>query len=382
MQAIARANRVHEGKNNGLVVDYCGILKHLRSALATFASGDEGGGTTDPTKPDEELLAELAEAIGMVRAFLDDGGSPLDDVINKTDFEQIAAIAACKEVANENDETRKRFEVMCREVFKKFKFCLTKDGVNAYRNDRDAINIIYKMLQRDRERADISDVIRKMHAIVDEAIDVNPDGSEDSEPYDISNIDFDRLKAEFERSPRKKTTVQNLRESVEQKLRRLLSQNPLRTDFQKHYEEIVKQYNNEKDRVTIEQTFEALLKLVKELDEEESRAVSEGLTDETLAIFDLLKKPSLEKDEVKRIKAVAADLLQTLKAEKLKVDQWRDKESTRDGVKQAIHDHLWADTTGLPGSYSQEEIKAKADEVFRHVFRAYPRVPSPIYEAA
>ena len=58
---------------------------------------------------------------------------------------------------------------MCREVFKKFKFCLTKDGVNAYRNDRDAINIIYKMLQRDRERADISDVIRKMHAIVDES---------------------------------------------------------------------------------------------------------------------------------------------------------------------------------------------------------------------
>ncbi len=37
MQAIARANRVHEGKNNGLIVDYCGILKQLRKALATFA---------------------------------------------------------------------------------------------------------------------------------------------------------------------------------------------------------------------------------------------------------------------------------------------------------------------------------------------------------
>ena len=37
MQAIARANRVNEGKNNGLIVDYCGILKNLRKALATFA---------------------------------------------------------------------------------------------------------------------------------------------------------------------------------------------------------------------------------------------------------------------------------------------------------------------------------------------------------
>ena len=43
MQAIARANRVNEGKNNGLIVDYCGILKNLRSALATFAAGNTGG---------------------------------------------------------------------------------------------------------------------------------------------------------------------------------------------------------------------------------------------------------------------------------------------------------------------------------------------------
>ena len=42
MQAIARANRVNEGKNNGLIVDYCGILKSLRKALATFA-GSAGG---------------------------------------------------------------------------------------------------------------------------------------------------------------------------------------------------------------------------------------------------------------------------------------------------------------------------------------------------
>ena len=42
MQAIARANRVNEGKNNGLIVDYCGILRHLRSALATFAGGPPG----------------------------------------------------------------------------------------------------------------------------------------------------------------------------------------------------------------------------------------------------------------------------------------------------------------------------------------------------
>ena len=101
MQAIARANRVNEGKNNGLIVDYCGILKHLRKALATFAgTGDDGrggeGGETDPARPDEELLADLAEAIALVRAFLTERSASLDDIIQQTGFERNAAIVAAR----------------------------------------------------------------------------------------------------------------------------------------------------------------------------------------------------------------------------------------------------------------------------------------------
>jgi len=386
MQAIARANRINEGKNNGLIVDYCGILKNLRKALATFAGTQPGGpgGETDPARPDEELLADLAEAIVLVRTFIKERNASLDDVIGKTGFERNAAIVACKEAANENDETRKRFEVMCREVFKKFKACLNVQGVNAHRADRDAINIVYKSLQQDRERADISDIIRRLHQVVDEAIETTPERmAEEQAPYDISRIDFDKLKKEFERSPAKKTTVQTLKQAVETRLRRLLQQNPLRTDFQQHYEAIVAEYNREKDRVTIERTFEALLKLVEELDEEESRAVREGLDEESLAIFDLLRKQDLSASDIKRIKDVAVDLLETLKTEKLRIDQWRDKESTRDAVRVTIKDFLWSDKTGLPvDSYTEDDVQMRTDEVFRHVFWAYPTVPSPYYESA
>ena len=386
MQAIARANRVNEGKNNGLIVDYCGILKHLRKALATFAGTQPGGqgGETDPARPDEELLADLDEAIALVRAFLDDRDAALDDVIRKTGFERNAAIVACKEAANENDESRKRFEVMCREVFKKFKACINVQGVNAHRSDRDAINIVYKSLQQDREQADITDIIRQLHKVVDEAIEVQPDWQgEEAAPYDISKIDFDRLRREFDRSPRKNTTVQNLRQAVEQRLQRLLLQNPLRTDFQQHYEQIVGEYNREKDRVTIEKTFEALFKLVQELDVEESRALREGLDEESLAIFDLLRKPGLNSSDVKRIKKVAAELLARLKAEKLRIDHWRDKEATRDAVRVTIHDYLWTDKTGLPVDvYTEDDVNERAEDVFRHVYRAYPTLPSPFYASS
>jgi type I restriction enzyme R subunit len=76
--------------------------------------------------------------------------------------------------------------------------------------------------------------------------------------------------------------VHNLKDAVEKRLARLLAQNPMRVNFQHRYEEIVADYNKEKDRVTIEATFEALLKLVGELDEESTRAMREGLDEKTL----------------------------------------------------------------------------------------------------
>ena len=383
MQAIARANRVNEGKNNGLIVAYCGILKHLRKALATFTGTQAGskGRETDPAQPDEELLADMAEAISFVRAFLRERDAPLADVIQNLGFERNAAIVACKEAANENDEARKRFEVMCREVFKKFKACINVQGVNAYRADRDAINIVYKSLQQDREQADITDIIRQLHQVVDEAITTTAERVvEGGIPYDISKIDFDRLKQEFARSPIKNTVVQNLRQAVEQRLQRLLQQNPLRTDFQLHYEKVIVEYNHEKDRATIERTFEALFKMVQELGEEDKRAVREGLDEESLAIFDLLKKQDLSASDIKRIKAVAVSLLEKLKAEKLRVDQWREKEATRDAVRVTIRDFLWSDETGLPVAlYSEDDVQHRTEDVFQHVFRAYPTVPSPYY---
>ena len=386
MQAIARANRVAEGKNNGLIVDYCGILRHLRRALATFAGTRAGGGSgeLEPARPDRALLAELAEAIALARRFLDDGGAPLDGVIGKRGFARNAAIVACKEAANENDETRKRFEVLCREVFRKFKACVNVRGVNAHRTGRDAVDVVYRSLQRDREQADVSDVLRRLHEVVDAAIAVRAGRAGDERPtYDVSAIDFDRLKREFERSRSRRTAVQTLRQAVERRLRRLLARNPLRTDFQQHYERIVAEYNREKDRVTIERTFEDLLDFVRALEEEESRALREGLDEESLAIFDLLKKPDLGGADVARIKTVAKELLRTLKAEKLRVDQWREKEATRSAVQVAIHDFLYSDETGLPaGAYSDEDVTARSEAVFTHVFRAYPTVPSPFYDDA
>ena len=118
------------------------------------------------------------------------------------------------------------------------------------------------------------------------------------------------------------------------------------------------------------------------MDEEESRAVKEGLdNDEYLAVFDILRKSDLSKQDIARIKKVSIELLDKLKQEMLNLENWSEKESTRDAIRTQIYDFLYDDKKGLPlESYEVEEISPITEELFKHIFRAYPRIPSPIYE--
>ena len=62
------------------------------------------------------------------------------------------------------------------------------------------------------------------------------------------------------------------------------------------------------------------------------------------------------------------------------IADWQATEANRDAVRVTIHDYLYADATGLPvDSYDEQDVDVLTDEVFRHVWRAYPTLPSPVY---
>lgn len=380
MQAIARANRVKDGKENGLIVDYCGILKNLRKALATFGghTGEEAPPPeNDPLKPETDLLAELDEAIGLVRGFLTERGINLDRLYESEGFARNAALVAAKEAINADDESRKRFEIMARAVFAKFKACLTLDDVLSRRPACGAINYVYKSLAEDRDQADISKIIQELHKVVAGAIQPrNPGQDEPTKLYNIAAIDFERLRQEFERSPNRNTQTRALRDAIEARLARMIADNPLRINFQQHYEELVAGYNAEKDRVTIEETFERLLKLVAALDEEEQRAAKEQLPEDALPIFDLLRKETLTPAEIKKIKAVAVELYDRLQKIEQDIANWRATEGNRDRVRQMIYDTLYTEEGGLPGSYADEEIGVASDKIYQFVYARSVRTPS------
>ena len=321
MQAIARANRVYPGKDFGLIVDYNGMLRSLREALAQYALGDDSTGGDEIITPIEEGVQALIEAIEATEAHLRGLGFDPATLIGSTGFARIKGLKDAVEAAYSSDEGKRRFEILARQVFARFRALLMEPSAFPYAERHDNIEAIYKKLTERRDTADVTELLKELHRIVNEAIRTQSPGDDQAEglTFDLSQIDMEKLREEFAKKVRHKATaLQDIRDIVEQKLAEMLALNPLRMDYQQRYEEIVAAYNREKDRVSIEETFRRLTELMNELDAEQKRAVEEGLTEDELALFDLLKKDSLSKADRERVKQASRDLLAVIKARTLR----------------------------------------------------------------
>src|SRR5262249_39167678 len=157
----------------------------------------------------------------------------------------------------------------------------------------------------------------------------------------LSQIDFQKLRDEFAtRVARKSAALEDIRALVERKFRALVQQNPERMDYYRKYQTILAEYNREKDRATVEQTFARLLDLAALLDPEDGRAAEEGLSKDELALFDLLFKDNLSKADRERLKQASRGLLASLREVLGRMDRWTEKEQTQAEVRVLILDRL------------------------------------------
>src|SRR5262249_10788494 len=155
--------------------------------------------------------------------------------------------------------------------------------------------------------------------------------------------------------------------------REMAARNPTRIHLVEKLEKLVETYNL--GTVDVEAFFEALKKLLGEMEEEERRAAREGLTEDELAIFDLLTKPDpkLTKAQEVEAKRIARDLLVKLQ-DKLSVLDWKAKQQTRADGPTTIRFTL----NELPEEpYPQEMWNKKVDAVWLFVFsRSQQRIVS------
>lgn len=370
MQAIARANRVYPGKSCGVIVDYNGMLKSLRKALAQYAVGDDDGPEPDDVAvPMEKLVASLEDAICVTENHLRGLGFEPNGLSGLKGFAKIAALRNATDALYSGDETKRRFEIMAREVFVRFKALVTEPSAYAYAERHDNIEAVYKKLEEKRDLADVTEVLKELHRIVNDAIHAADPGNDHAEglTIDLSQIDFEKLREEFSHVKHKAAALQDIRDVVEKKLNAMMSVNPLLMDYYRRYQEIVADYNREKDRVTVEQTFAALVALAATLDEEQRRAVEEGLSPLEMAVFKLLERENLSRSDREKVKQASRSLLARVQELLTPLGNWTRNAQTQAEVETSILDWLFESLPQPP--FTESDATQLAQRLYQHVWQ-------------
>jgi type I restriction enzyme R subunit len=323
-------------------------------------------------------VGALLDAIEETEAHLQRLGFDAGRLVGAKGFTRIQALADAVDAVYTSDEAKRRFEILARQIFIRFKGLLMEPSALLYAERHDNIEAIYKKLTERRDTADVTALLKELHRIVNEAIRAQTPAiaEPDSRFYDLSTIDLEKLRDEFANKVRRKATVlQDIREVVEAKLTQMLACNPMRMDYYKKYQEIIADYNREKDRVSIENTFVKVMDLLASLDDEQRRAMEEGLSEEEYALFCLLQRDDLSKADRERLKQVSRNMLKALQDLLAPLEQWTQKEQTQAEVEIFILDHLYQMLPSPP--FTEDDKHAAAKEVYSFVWNTSAVSVSP-----
>ena len=370
MQTIARANRVAAGKSNGLIIDYIGIVGALKKALNDYTKNKAGQSGIDPTIDKEVLIQQIFRAAADAEQLLAVHDFDLSALVKAEGFGKMALLKDGAEAMCSDPETKKSFETYANEISRLIKYLDRSDIEQDIRNRADAIQAIFREMQKKRKHIDTTDLMVEINRIINENVEIEEpeEGLVESRQFDISRIDFDLLAAEFAKVKRKNLMIKDLEDLLQDRLAKMMSVNPNRVDYYVRYMGIIETYNSEQDRTTIEKTFMELMDLAKSMSEEEQRYVREGFSsDEELSIYDLLFSDNLSKDDITKIKKMSIDLLQKIKARIAEMDHWTDKQETRAAVDILIRDILFEE---IPDSMF-DHLDAYRRAIYEHVYTHY-----------
>lgn len=370
MQTIARANRVNAGKSNGLIIDYIGIVKALRKALADYTA-NKGKGGDDPTIDKDKLIERILETIEKVKQYFKNRDFSIKNIIDASGFKKMQYLRDAADIVCGSIEDRKTFTTYASEIGRLIKYTDRSDLTGATRKECEAIAAIYSEIQKKRKHTDTTDLMIEINNIINQYVTVNanPNITENNRQFDISKINFELLSREFARAKHKNLVMKDLEEVILLKLNQMIIGNPNRINYYDRYQQIITDYNSEQDRTKIEKTFMDLMNLANSLDEEEQRYVREGFnSDEELSMYDMLFKESLSPNDIKKIKEVAVDLLHKVKSKISELDHWTDKQETKAAVDNLIRDTLWAE---LPESYDEVSISVYRQKIYEYLYTRY-----------
>lgn len=375
MQAIARANRVaDEGKRNGLIVDYIGVFKNIQRALALYAGS--GMKPEDIIRDKADLVDALKIILSDVKKFLEAEGLHLDELLKAEAEGKILLLEKFANTIIAQPEKKKKFLNLASDLQSAYQSVLPDPQAEDYYLEVKAVHVIASRI-RDvgTQSVDVSQVKKDLEDLLDRSIQAGEYVIPlQKKIKDLSALNADALAQFFAGLENKNLQAESLTAELTAKIEEMVKKNKKRAQFMKRLNSILAEYNS--GAHDVDQLFDELMDLAKSLSEEEQRAVKEGLTEEELAIFDLLQKDPLNPDEVEKVKEVSRELLAKLKAERL-VSDWREFDPLRAGVKTTIDGLLYAE---LPQpTYTEMDCLNKGLEVYNFVYEHYRDAENFVY---
>lgn len=188
MQTIARANRVAEGKSNGLIVDYVGIVKALRKALANYTANIESGAGVNPTVDKEELIARILDTVAAAEAFLSERGFILQTLVDASGFAKVGLLQTAANAVSESMEDRKEFQTYASELQRLMKYADREDIASSVRKRYNAIVEIDAQLRKRRKHADNVDLMVQINQIISDYVQIEQptEGLTESRHFDTA----------------------------------------------------------------------------------------------------------------------------------------------------------------------------------------------------
>jgi type I restriction enzyme R subunit len=382
MQTIARANRVTSWKikgvekRNGEIVDYYNVFRNMKEALKDYAQG--GDENEPPVKEKAELFRLLDDAIEQGLVFCQEKEIALREVLGNEDvFKNIGRFNLFADTLLTNDEWRKGFNVYENTISSLYEACKPEImGRGKYSRVREvaAFQYLRGVIDSLIEQKDIDAISLKIAELLDESVVVNDAEAFTARQYsaeyqiiqkgktwDLSKINFDKLREEFKQATYKHIEIADLRAFLQHKLELMLQQNATRTDFAQRLQQIIDAYNT--GGSATENYYEDLMKFTEDLRAEDERHIREGLSEDELEVFDLLKKDKMTQEETQKVRLAAKSLLHRLLEEhpKVLVQDWYKDTQTQKQVRSAVEKVL---DSNLPESYDRVLFREKCDNVF------------------
>jgi type I restriction enzyme, R subunit len=378
MQTIARANRVYEGKKNGMIIDYFGVFRNLKKALSDYAEGSTGNENPIdmPVKEFGELLNLLNEAIEKSKEFLNNIEIDVNKIhdLGEKGFSEIELFKEFANIILKSDDIRKDFNLFVNTISSLYDSAKPEVyDYPHYKKDRDLLVYLKEIVNR---KLDCDEEIEKARKDIDKLLDRSVFGNKDLEEskvtiadykeINLGKLDFEKLRKEFPKKAYKNSEFTDLKEFMQLKLNQMMAQNKTRGKFLEDFQKVIDEYNN--GSVDVEDAFEKLIEQYQKLDEEQERYIAEGFeNDKELEIYDLLKKENLTIDEEKKVKKAAKSLLKTFsdKKRELFIYNWYQDRQKKEEVESTINEVLDKE---LPLSYDRVIFANKKQEVFNHIY--------------